>query len=669
MEVWTMGQIVDPNFRIMLQQDVENIKGVVILELADGRIKVSKRMAFMNLFWWPILTAFNIPIMKEDFIKRQPLNMDVFTKEWGKYYDKVIALDFHNAKRLKQVIWSVNEEIYKLCFGDLLPYTGTMDILDMADIMNDKPIKEILDSKEQIVLPGAKPKSDKLKDILDSKPWDTARVEEFIDTNSKKIMSILGTPGALKNQALLTYQSLGQLNPFQVPQTMFAFGPRTQLNDNIINYPVIGSALEGLRNINEYIIERMAAAKSAAYNKGAVSDAQYNGRKQHLQASTVRNLYAGDCGTTAYVEYVITKDIAKNFYGKNILDESSGALVTLSKRNIEAYLDKRIKMRSPMTCKFRHGVCEVCGGKLLENVNRKINVGILSAIRFQEPVTQKILSAKHLVKTKSEVYELDTEMTNDFESYRGSYIRIKKTSRKQLHGCYIGLSVNDFTGINDVPLLRDNTEINERKMSYIRSFLLADANRKVFKEYTTERGNQTPFLSSALLLYIRDIYDQVIQDNNIIWVPLDGAMNLMIFRTIVINDNMIEFVKSVTAFFGGSKTKHDDPTITSFHTCTGALEALSDLVYAKCKINIVHLEVLLKSYMITSPTDYNIPSVTDPDNVMFGTNEGILSKHHIGTKLLYECLSKYIKETPETYFLPKCESVFDVLVGFKPRQH
>ena len=69
MEVWTLAQIVDPEFKRQLSMDVEHIQGKVELQLADGSIRVSKRQAFLNLFWWRILTTFNIPIRKDHFIK------------------------------------------------------------------------------------------------------------------------------------------------------------------------------------------------------------------------------------------------------------------------------------------------------------------------------------------------------------------------------------------------------------------------------------------------------------------------------------------------------------------------------------------------------------------------------------------------------------------------
>ena len=52
MEVWTLAQIVDPEFKRQLSMDVEHIQGKVELQLADGSIRVSKRQAFLNLFWW-----------------------------------------------------------------------------------------------------------------------------------------------------------------------------------------------------------------------------------------------------------------------------------------------------------------------------------------------------------------------------------------------------------------------------------------------------------------------------------------------------------------------------------------------------------------------------------------------------------------------------------------
>lgn len=311
----------------------------------------------------------------------------MFVEELDKYYDEIMV-NPHNAKRFKNALWKTLTNLYYFGYSDLYAYVPTLDIVDMAEVTHDKPMKDLIDTKYQI-----------------KSSWSTDMVEQFIEKHRKQIMNMLGTKGALKNESLLPYQRTGQLSPFQVPQTMYCYGVRTDINDNIVRKIVLGSALDGLNDIYEYAVESLSARKSQFMNKNSVRNSQYFGRRMHLIAATLKQVYTGDCGTTKTVTYHIsdgTDGHKRNFnavLGKFIID--NGQLVALTRKNIAQYANRDVKMRSPLCCRYRNGICEVCGGLVYNNVNRKANIGILAAIHIVEPVTQKILSAKHLIRTST----------------------------------------------------------------------------------------------------------------------------------------------------------------------------------------------------------------------------------------------------------------------------
>ena len=643
-ETWTAQQYTDPSFLASMRHNSENIFGLVRVVLADGTIEVSKRQAMLNLFFWPILTAFNIPIRIDHFVKRIPLNKETLIKCLNPYYEEVMAQDHHNAKRLKRVLHEMNENIYQWCFDDLLAYCATIDIDDMSRIMNDPPMRKEIDSKWQI-----------------EESWSTKQVEDFIESHRKVIMDMLGTPGALQHQTLLPYQQIGLLNKFQVPQTMYAFGVRTDVNDNIISKPVIGSAIDGLRDIHEFAIESLSAKKSAFYNHNSVSRSQYFGRRQHLLSSSVRHLYKGDCGSTQLVAFNITADDkvhgitsnASNVIGKVILDKETNTYVTLTNKNIDKYKGTTVMMRSPMTCRYRDGVCEVCGGQVLGNINRKILIGIMSAIHTIEPVTQKILSAKHLIKTNSIEYIIPDAAKKLVRQVNTSDMVWTPEFQKIVSQCRIGIPVKCFTRFDDVARIRSDKPITESNYSRIDAFYI-ERDGKV-TEYEMFQDKQTPFLAYDFLLHVRDHLHEKEIKNGIIWLPLKGSEKLQIFKTIVVNDNMNEFVTSVETFLGNP--------ITKCTSCSEALEEFSSIIYSKVSANIVHLEVLLKSYEIGEGDDWRIPRVENADNVRFGSMNDILSNRHVGIRLAYQFVKKYFR-SPNTYVTPRQTSPFDMMIGY-----
>lgn len=648
-EHWTMQQLASPDFLKSMVHAPENLNGLVVLDLADGQIRVSKRQAFLNLFWFPILTEFGIPISKRHFIRYHPLNADVFTKDLNRYYDEIMV-DPHNAKRFKNALWKTINNLYYFGYSDLYQYVPTLDITDMSEIVHDKPMKEIIDTKYKI-----------------QKSWSTDIVEKFIDDHNKQIMKMLGTRGALQNEALLPYQRTKQLSPFQVPQTMYCFGVRTDINDNIVRKIVLGSALDGLNDIYEFAVESLSARKSQFMNKNSVRNSQYFGRRMHLITATLKQVYTGDCGTRFTIKFHISDGSVpgeKNNFdavvGKFIVVD--GQLVCLTKDNVAKYANRDVQMRSPMCCQYRNGVCEVCGGRVYNNVNRKANIGILAAIHIVEPVTQKILSAKHLIRTNTIRFLLDDDVSKIMTPANTSEIRWTAQCIDKIKGLELGIPVQQFPGFSsgDVQRLHSDKSISIKRMSKVTDIALCRLGEcndlAKLKTYSITCGEMIPSLSSDMLLFIRDNYDKVHLTNGIVWIPLAGTERLPLFTTPIVNDSMLQYVDDVKKFFTGR--------IDKYTSCSDALADLSALIYSKVSTHIVHLETVLRAFMVgNDPEDYNIPAVTDPEHVRFASLKDVLDNRHVSVRLAYERLQDYVKD-PRTYTMPRQKSEFDWLIGY-----
>lgn len=641
---WSTAQILDPNFRKELTKHVCDLHGHIIMEFTDGDIEVSIRMGFLNLFWLDIVPAFGIPLCKRHFINKFKSNNGGLMGAWTKYYDEIMNMNPTNAKKLKLLLWDRLNELYVLCSVDLLPYTQTLDILDIADIMTDPKIESISSDLDKMVVPEQ----------------DTRVVEKYIDQRNKELLTMLETKDALPHNALYPFRKADQLNAYQLPQMLLAYGPRTDVNDTIVRLPVRGNAVWGLHNACEYSTELLSAKKSAFYNHDAVTDSQYFGRKQSLLASNIRRIYAGDCGSKILVKFNVTDTNYANLVGKNVLID--GKLVCVTKDQCKSLIGQTIEMRSPLTCRYRCGVCEVCGGAVFRNINRKLNIGILSAIHVIEPTTQKILSSKHLIKTASLMYEIPRPATAIIRKTTANDINWTTAMKGVLDDLELGVAVKDFPRYHDVVYLRqeNNKPIKEELFSKLRVLILRNTKTKEVIEYDLGEGmssDRLPYFSSEFLLHIRDMntVDLVKLTEGKYWIPLKGTYRIPIMRFSVVNDNMLMFVKRVSRFLCTD--------VRGYHSCSLALQAMSDIIHSKVSANIVHLEVLLKGYMINSPNDFGMPSVTNPDDVHFGTNASILANRTVGTQLGFENLARYMS-SPSTYLTPKMKSPFDLFVGY-----
>lgn len=111
-------------------------------------------------------------------------------------------------------------------------------------------------------------------------------------------------------------------------------------------------------------------------------------------ASALQGLVAGekgsDCGTKLYKELLVDKDISKMILYRYIIEGDK--LVLLTPDNINSYIGKKIKLRTPLYCKANH-FCNKCMGELYYLMNLQ-NVG-LTASRVGTALLNESLKAFH----------------------------------------------------------------------------------------------------------------------------------------------------------------------------------------------------------------------------------------------------------------------------------
>lgn len=635
--VWDASSAGDPEFVSNVLKHVANMDGHVIMRFSDGDIRVHVKQAALNLMFLQVPLAFNVPLRKNHFIRYVPSSKEKIVQELDKYYDEFMY-DFPNAREtLRKVVWKILNDLYVFTWIDIAEYRPAFDLEDLTEIISDEPFAKILNDKWKV-------KPEMGSDVI----------EKYMDGKSKELIKLLTTKGALKNESLLPFQMLGILNKFQIPQALNAFSLRTDVNDNIVSCPVLGSAISGLRNCIENSTESLAAKKTAFYNHTAVAESQYFGRKQHLLGSSISTIISEvDCNSTILVDFNVTELNYQNLVGKHIYEH--GVRKTLTFDNVGSYVNTTIRMRSPMTCRFRTGVCSTCGGKIFDNLHPNLNIGILSAMHVIEPTTQKILSAKHLIKTSSVLYELPASLSNVLFRSNTNEIRWHPNILNKIATMRMGIPAKFFQSIHDVTLLRSDRVIKEERFSEVKYLTLVNDKGKE-KTFMLENDKKIPFLSKEFLLHMRDHYKDLEITNEMVWIPLADTEKYPIFRTIVANDNMLQFVAQVSNFLS-------DP-IKNYTSCNTALQDFSDLIHSKVSANITHIETLLKAYMITSSSDYRVPRVEDVNNVHFSTTSLIMNNRHIGTKFAYQGLNQYLG-SPSTYLTKHQDSPFDVLsIGY-----
>jgi hypothetical protein len=102
-----------------------------------------------------------------------------------------------------------------------------------------------------------------------------------------------------------------------------------------------------------------------------------------------------DCGSTEYFEQFMTKSNWYKFNLRWIYDDELNKEIMITYINKDNYINKTIKLRSPMHCKCKDGICKKCSGDIYINLHSKY-LGIIAAQTLGERSTQLILRTFHI---------------------------------------------------------------------------------------------------------------------------------------------------------------------------------------------------------------------------------------------------------------------------------
>ena len=263
------------------------------------------------------------------------------------------------------------------------------------------------------------------------------KLQQLVDTWHR-------TSETLKQTVVSNFQAIDKLSPVymmafsgargnisQVRQLAGMRGLMADPQGQIIGFPIRSNFREGL-TLTEYMISCYGARKGLVDTALRTADAGYLTRRlvdvsQHMvvtasTCATRKGIVLSDLAISgksalSLRDRLVGRVLAEDIYSiANLLTterDSSKALVRrqditkVGKRNQEisatlasqiAANQKKVTIRSPLTCSIRHGVCQLCYGWSLSEgrlVNLGEAVGIIAAQSIGEPGTQLTMRTFH----------------------------------------------------------------------------------------------------------------------------------------------------------------------------------------------------------------------------------------------------------------------------------
>lgn len=238
-----------------------------------------------------------------------------------------------------------------------------------------------------------------LNNLVIPQDMQTADVEDFLRNKYTELVMELGRT---KNPIWYVSKAGKHIKEKQVQELFLSYGQIPDVSGNVIPYTMQGNGFAtGMSDPVTYYIAATGARLSAIMNKTSMGDAGYLSRNLILLSRTMtlsKTMY--DCGTKHMLRLKVTNPaFLHRLENRWYAEEPGGKLELIHYETHKHLIGKTIYVRSLVTCAGGDEVCHVCYGNDSHLVMNMPGMAIFNTEVYSAPVSQSILSTKHLLFT------------------------------------------------------------------------------------------------------------------------------------------------------------------------------------------------------------------------------------------------------------------------------
>lgn len=378
-------------------------------------------------------------------------------------------------------------------------------------------------------------------------------------------------------------------------------------------------------------------------------------------ANVKRRANPDDCGSTHYVTVKVKEDFDglqsnfKGLLGKYRLVEGTGELKPILKADRAALMGQQIRIRSAALCRYRdkYNICSTCYGELARSLPPFTNLGNFSVVVLCEYVSQAVLSTKHLDNSSSiEFMRLNNQGRR--------YFRYLKSDRQSitLRSEWLGKKMvfifpkKEIKNIEDLVAVEKLDESIAMRMSAIKS-VIVQKGESSYEQIRVSESKTPAYLSPEFLRFMKEKGWEINKDGSYRVDVTELPPQTPVLSLPKKNKSMVEYLISVAEFIESigennkesthqTLTSFNNPDVSSEEVFCRALDYFMDLVYSKVMVNVVHLEVFMLSYMVTSNRLRNslIPPLGEPFE--FANRNNLFFNRSGGQKLAFELQERWL---------------------------
>lgn len=618
-------------------------EGKYLVQFDDDELEMwSREIILSYYFWWPQRLWPKTPLLTDHAVNR-----DEFHKTTPRtLMEKTawLAYDYmHGAIQPEELAFYVKKEfsrIYNDLTYNLEEYVTSISALDFLNILNHPKVVE------------ANQKAQALD--LESK-GGRANSQLVIAKTHEAVKSIMMSDPSFAGNRLVEVVRPGLVDIHQVLQCVTCIGHRSEIDSTIYPIPIMVGFGEGIRDLYSMLVESRSAAKASFFTQQPLQETEYANRQLQLMGATLRNLHRDDdCGSTDYVPWTISKSNLKTTAGMWYYDPDARELKEVLKTD-NHLIGKTLLLRTAMTCRHSdpYGICGKCYGEIRLSVMPGTNVGHASVTELCAPVSQNVMSTKHL---DSSAVVGDIVIADCDKKYIRAFpetlqLGLSERMREDVNVATLIVPKDGVMNLADIYLLDNVRKLNPAKVSAMDDVTLLVPDEDGDEEYcpvSVAVGSRKSFFTTKFLQFIKD-NGFTEGENRTIYIRLEGwDPDEPIWSVPRRHASTLEYLRDITAnikITGSGRGRHTlkrGLDLSDAENLATSLADLNDMVSVKVRIHLTHLATILRTTMVRDrkAMDYHLPSGDEVGE--FAPYRDLLSMRSLTAGLAYQELDKLI---------------------------
>jgi len=541
----------------------ERIHNCVLIKCGSDYYILTIPMLILDLIFWRANVIFNMPITANEMYSYAPEHLNKNT------FNNIIE---HVTQMLVDSQDRVTPEISK-CLADIKDRLSRFSQNFSSVKCNTISIWSILQFRRR-----NKEFNELFNTTLD--PTKTIKeTENIVKACEKRLTKVIAEDDF---NCFKPYVMSGRLKNAQLAKVVCTVGTRPDIDKTIIPRPITKGYIHGLQNASEYYMETITARDAMMTKNDNLPRSGFLSRKINRLTSDIDiNYSVNDCGNTRYLDYFVENaDYLDMIDGKYMLDEKTGKLHVVSYAKDKALIGQTIKLRTFITCNCKVGVCKTCVGTVAKRL-KGTRLGTLPPIKCINPMSQKALSAKHDLGTKS--IEITNEALSKYFHSDGMdfFLKPEYASQRELYLVIQSDSVED--------LVNSNVDTSDDEVDTVIA-LDYIAVRDHGIDYEIENEGMRIALSDEILANKKLFIEDEENTDNIL-IPLNKLETTEdpLFYAILDTEEISKYLNQLIGTI-------DRNTVNRYTTYEELVSAMIRIIYESGFVdNIIHFESIAKS--------------------------------------------------------------------------